>query len=90
MATHGEDVEVKFGASVAGLTAGINRVKEEIEGLRAPVENLVSSFSGIAEAIGAAFVVEKIAECTEQLSELAEKAINTAASIGVSLSSQAS
>jgi methyl-accepting chemotaxis protein len=81
--TTGEDVEVKFGASIEGLTAGVNRVKEQIEGLRAPVENFLSSLSGVGEAIGAAFVVEKLAEFVEKFGEVAEKAENTAAAIGV-------
>jgi hypothetical protein len=84
MATHGEDVEVKFGASIAGLTAGINRVKEEIESLRNPIEAFVSSLSGIAEALGAAFVVEKIAEFAEKMSELGEHAVNMGAALNMS------
>jgi hypothetical protein len=44
---HGEDVEVKFGASLTGLTAGVNKVKEEIESLRAPVEHFVESLKGV-------------------------------------------
>jgi hypothetical protein len=30
MATHGEDVEVKFGASIEGLVAGCHQVEEAI------------------------------------------------------------
>ena len=44
---HGEDVEVKFGASLTGLTAGVNKVKEEIESFRAPVEHFVESLKGV-------------------------------------------
>jgi hypothetical protein len=41
-----EDVEVRFGASLAGLTPGVAKVKEEIESIRAPVDNFVSTLIG--------------------------------------------
>jgi hypothetical protein len=52
-------ITVVFGAQVAELIAGVAEAKEAIEGLRAPVDGFLGSLSGIAEAIGAAFAIEK-------------------------------
>jgi hypothetical protein len=57
-----DDISVVFGANIAGLVAGVAEAKESIEGPRAPVDDFVSSLSGVAEAIGVAFAVEKIKE----------------------------
>lgn len=83
MATHGESVEIVFGAQIAGLTAGVNHVKEEIEALRAPIEGFVSSLGGVAEVIGAAFAVEKIIDWTKEAAEAAEKTDILAGALGI-------
>jgi hypothetical protein len=84
LATRGEDVEVKFGASIGGLTAGINQVKEEIEGLRAPVDSFIGSLSDVAEAIGATFGGRQDRRIPEKFGETGKHAENMAATIGVS------
>ena len=40
-----EDVEVKFGASIEGLTSGIEEAKEALEGFSAQISILMSAFS---------------------------------------------
>lgn len=77
------DITVRFGAEIAGLVSGVQKVEDEIKGLRVPIDSVVESFRGIGEAIGAAFVIDKIAEFTEKMGELGEHAENMAATIGV-------
>jgi len=43
-----DDVQVTFGASIAGLVAGVEEAKAQIEGLRAPADNFVGNLDGIA------------------------------------------
>jgi hypothetical protein len=80
-----DDVTVVFGASIAGLVAGVAEAKEAIEGLRAPVDSFVSSLSGIAEALGAAFAVEKIREFAVEMAELGARTLDTAYILGQSV-----
>jgi hypothetical protein len=35
------DVTVRFGAAIEGLVAGVTAAKEQIEGLRAPVDSFI-------------------------------------------------
>jgi hypothetical protein len=77
-------VDVVFGAQVAGLISGVHQVKEEIESVRSPVDQLVKDLSGIGEAAGVAFAVEKIAEWTEHVAEAAEKLVNLSETFGTS------
>lgn len=77
-----DDVQVKFGASVEGLLAGVEEAKASIESLRAPVDEFVSGLGGLAEALGAAFVVEQIREFSKEMAELGERTLNLAAAVG--------
>jgi hypothetical protein len=79
-------VTVVFGAQVAELIAGVTEAKEAIESIAAPVHNFVAALGGVAEAIAAAFAVERIAEFAEKFAELGEKAQNTAFLLGASAS----
>ena len=75
MATHGEDVEVKFGASVEGLVAGCRQVQEAIEGLAAPVQSFMSAIghagSGMIGAnIHEGFAVQEMQTTFDDLKRL--------------------
>ena len=75
-------VDVVFGARVGELISGVAQSKEAIEGLRAPIDSLVGGFRGIAEAIGAAFVVDKIRDFAVEMGKLGEETLNAAAALG--------
>lgn len=83
MAT-GEDVQVKFGASVEGLVAGCHQVQEAIEGLAAPVQNFMSAIGGIGEAVIAAFAIERIGDWSKEIAEAALRTVNLAQATGQS------
>jgi hypothetical protein len=54
-----DDVIVRFGGSLEGLTNAVVGAKETIESLAAPFTGLQSAFAGIGEAIAAAFALDK-------------------------------
>jgi hypothetical protein len=78
-------IDVIFGAVLGPLVSGVNQAKEEIESIRAPVQSLVGGLQGLAEAAGAAFVIDKIAEWGEEIFEAAEQTKILAEGIGVSV-----
>jgi len=69
-------------AAALGNMGGISQAKEQIESLREPVDNFVSSLRGIAEVTGAAFAIEKIADWGREVAEAAEKLSIMADGIG--------
>lgn len=79
-----DDVEVVFGAQIAGAVAGIKGVTEEIRGLTAPVSEIQAAFLEMGEALLAAFAVEKLAEFVNHMTELGEETERTAAILGIS------
>lgn len=78
-----EDVEVGFGASIEGFTAGVNSVKAKLEGLTGPITELQESFAGIGEAIAVAFAVEKVIDFVKEMAELGEQAVRTSEMLGM-------
>lgn len=76
------DIDVRFGATVGPLLSGIKEAEEAITGLRAPVDQFVNGLRGVAEAAGAAFVIEKVADWVSEISEAAEQTTILAAAIG--------
>ncbi len=65
-----------------GLFAAL---KEKIEGVTAPVNGLIGSFSELIEVIATAFAIEKIAEWASEIQEAFEQIDNEAHKLGVSL-----
>jgi hypothetical protein len=65
-----DNVQVRFGAEVDGIIAGVNEVKEQIEGLASYTQGIIGTFSELSEAIGAAFAVEQIVSFIEKLTDL--------------------
>ena len=77
-------VNVVFGASISGLTAGIEEVKAQIQSIRGPIDGLANAFTELAEISGAAFVVERIGDFTKEISEASLSTLNLAHAIGLS------
>lgn len=64
-----DDVEVKFGANIAGLVAGVEAVKGELEGLASVTQGISSTFSELGELAAAAFAVEGIERFVDHIVE---------------------
>jgi hypothetical protein len=69
-----DQVQIKFDASIRGLIAGVEEVKEAIASIREPVNALISGFRELAKATGAAFAGDKIDDLAKEMVELGEKA----------------
>ena len=79
-----DDVQVRFGASIGELISGIDRVKELIESVGAPVKALSGLFEGIGTAITAGFGIERVMAFYELMAELGERTERTMAIFGQS------
>ena len=66
-------MDVRIGAQIGDLIAGLNRAKQEIEGLRAPVDHFVESLRDLGEVTGITFALEKLKDFVEEVAEAAEK-----------------
>ena len=78
------DVEIKFGASLEGLQAGIEEAKEQVEGLSGPISGIVDSFKELGEALAAALAVEKIVDFAKEMGELGEATERMSKILGIS------
>lgn len=78
-----DEVTVSFGANVAGLVAGVDRVKEKLNELHESTEQIVEGAKGILEAFGVAFTAEKLIEFVKSMAELGEQTERTAAILGI-------
>ena len=68
------DVDVRFGATIEGFTAGVKQVESQIRELSAPLAEVQESLSAMGEALIAAFAIEKIVDFTKEMAELGEQA----------------
>jgi hypothetical protein len=84
MAESGDRIDVVFGARVGELVSGVNEVKEKIESISGAASGIISAFSGVGEALAAAFAVERIAEFANKMAELGERTEIAAAAVGIS------
>src|SRR4051812_28711170 len=78
-----DQVDVRFGAQVGELIAGVGRVKSEIQGLAEGATQIREQMIGLAQTIAAAFAVKEISEFVERLSELGEQTERTAKILGL-------
>src|ERR1700683_3886772 len=78
-----DDVELRFGASLEGLQAGIEAAKEQVEGLSGPISEIASSFKELGEALVAALAIEKIADFAEEMGELGEQTERMSKMLGI-------
>jgi hypothetical protein len=62
--------------------SGIKGVTAALETLASPVSSAVAGFRDMAEVLGVAFAVEKIAEFAKEMAELGERTVNMAAAVG--------
>jgi hypothetical protein len=76
------DVQVKFGASIGELIEGVDRVKESIEELAAPIHGMIGAFGEMGEALLAAFAVEKVSEFFEKFAEMGAQTLKFATLLG--------
>ncbi|HZU88506.1 MAG TPA: hypothetical protein VE993_04545 [Stellaceae bacterium] len=77
-----DQITIKFGASIGGLTSGVEKAKFAIASIREPVDSVISAFDKFGEAIGAAFAIERIADLAKEMAGLSERTRNVAAGIG--------
>src|SRR5579875_3057362 len=63
-----DDVQLRFGASVGDLSAGVAQVKAQIASIRAPVDDLISGFRDLGKAIGAAWAQRRSESAWHRLS----------------------
>jgi hypothetical protein len=68
------DIDVKFGAAIDGLIAGIAQATQHIESLTAPVRALTDHFKELSEAALAALGIEKFIDSMAELGEKTERA----------------
>lgn len=80
----GNSVNIIFGAQIEGLIEGVEEVKGELESLASFTEGITSAFTGIGEAITAAFGVEQIFSFAEHISQLGSKLESVSAQLGIS------
>ncbi len=78
-----DDVQVKFGADISDLSAGVSEVTNLISSIADPVQSLVAHFGELAEAIAAAFSVRAVADFAEQMGDLGTQTARAAAILGI-------
>lgn len=79
-----DDIIVRFGAQISGLTDAVKEVKESLESVTSPITSLTESFAGIGEALAAAFAVEKIAEFINHITEAGAAVEHMSQILGIS------
>jgi TP901 family phage tail tape measure protein len=79
-----DDVQVKFGAQLDGLVAGINDAKTQLQSITAPIAGIKDAFSGLAEAAVAGLGIDKLGEAESKYGELGEQIQRTALILGES------
>jgi hypothetical protein len=80
-----DQVNVKFGAQTSGLLAGVDAVKESVEGLRAPFDSLKAGLARAFEAAGVAIALGKLREFGAEMAEIGERALNTGSALGLTV-----
>ncbi len=65
-----DDISVVFGAQIAGLVAGVEGVKEEIETIGGAAQGLISTFTSVGTVIAEAFAIEQIQGFVEHMAEM--------------------
>lgn len=79
-----DDLTLRFGAAVEGMTAGVEKVRSLIESIHAPVDALNEKFNRLAEIMGIAFSIEGFKSFVESMAELGEKTVIKSNELGVS------
>lgn len=81
-----EQIDVRILAQVGELAAGMREATEKVESIGGAVRSVTSLFTGLGEAMAAAFAVDKVAEFAEHMAEMGEEANHTAAELGMTVS----
>ncbi|HEX3747591.1 MAG TPA: hypothetical protein VHW09_26835 [Bryobacteraceae bacterium] len=79
-----DDVQVRFGAQIEGLIAGVEAVKAQISTISAPINSVVSSFGEMKEALLAAFAIDKGAEFVDHITGIGEQILRATEMTGLS------
>lgn len=79
-----DDLDLVFGANVAGALGGIAKVTEAVEGIGGSIKGLTGIFTGLAEAFVAAFAVEKIISWVEHVAEAGAEVEHLTHQLGLS------
>jgi hypothetical protein len=79
-----DQVIVKFGGSIEGLTTAVDAARASIESLAAPFTGLKSAALGFTEAFAAAFAVREIAGFAESMAALGTETSRASQILGVS------
>jgi hypothetical protein len=77
-------VSIKFGAQFDELSGAINTVTDQISGMTDPIAAVGSAFTGLAEAAGLAFAVDKLNEFTEKMAEMGAQVEHASQMLGLS------
>jgi hypothetical protein len=78
------DVQVRFGAQIEGLVAGIESAKASISSITAPINSVVSAFSEMKEVLIAAFAIDQAAEFVDRITEVGEQILRGTQMTGLS------
>lgn len=81
-----DDVQVTIGAKIDGLLAGVEQAKASIVSLASPVNNIISTFKGVTEALATAFGVHALIHFAENMAEIGLQSERTAAMLGITTS----
>lgn len=83
MAGNNEDVQVIFGGQIAGVIEAVEGVKDQLNTLAAAGEGVTEAFTGIGEAVAAAFALEKIDQFVEKIGDLGLQVERTSQQLGL-------
>ncbi len=76
-------IQILIAAQIGGLLAGLDQAKAKIEQFAAPITGLFQGFTGIAEAAGIAFAVEKLDQFIERMAELGAEVEHASHMLGI-------
>jgi hypothetical protein len=79
-----DSVQVKFGAQIEGLLAGVNSAKDAISSITEPIGGIIDAFQGLSEAAVAGLAVDKVYDFEKGLAELGEQIERTSKMTGLS------
>ncbi len=78
-------VDIKFGAQIGELTAGVDAVRAKIESVTGPVNDLAASFGNLGSAIVAGLGIDRVVAFTREIVALGEEALHASETLGISV-----
>jgi hypothetical protein len=77
------DVEIQFGGDAEGAMASMAQIRNALRGLSAPIQGIRDNLGELAEAVVAAFAIEKVASFVDAMGELGLQTQRTGAMLGL-------